>query len=251
MSLIDDLIAGVDYPDAVVRDVRVGVGWTAVLSARCGVAKTYGIHSTQHVRIPGAGELIGLPAIEMAQFARSLNQLEASLGVAALNSMIEPKGEIGANAMDLFKEKLRGKRAVMVGRFPVEIRELVEAATDFWILELNPALIDESERVLPVTAAPSVLSTAEVVALTGSTLVTQSLEYYLSLCRNAYTIVLGPSTPLSEVLFRYGADVVAGIEVVNPDAVLAVISQGGGRMHPSAFGKTIRYRMLTAPTTGE
>lgn len=153
--------------------------------------------------------------------------------------------------MDLFKERLRGKRAVMVGRFPVEVAELAQSAADFWILELNPALVNPEERVLPVTAAPSILSAAEVVAVTGSTLITQSLEYYLSLCPTAYTIVLGPSTPLSEVLFRYGVNVVAGTEVVNPDALLAVISQGGGRIHPSTFGNAIRYRMMTAPTVAE
>jgi uncharacterized protein (DUF4213/DUF364 family) len=247
MALIDDLIGAVEYPDAVAKHVRVGVTWTAVVSEKFGLAKTYGIPSARSVHIRDAGKLTGKPAAELAQYATSWNQLEASIGVAALNSMIEPKGVIEENALDVFRNKAVGKRAVMVGRFPVELDELIDTAEDFCIIEMNPALVDVEEQVLPVMAVPTVLPAAEVVAITGSTLITQSLEYYLSLCRQAYTIILGPSTPMSEVLFRYGADVVASTEIINPDVVLSVLSQGGGRLHPSTLGDDIRYRMMTKP----
>jgi uncharacterized protein (DUF4213/DUF364 family) len=244
MQLIDDLIANVDYPDAIVRDVRVGVTWTGVLSERCGLAKTYGIPVAHKVRIRDAGKLIGKRAIELAEYAKSWNQVEASIGVAALNSMLEPKGQIADNALHLFKEKAVGKRAVMVGRFPVSIDDIVMAAKEFWIIELNPTLVDPADHILPVTAAPSVLPKAEVVAITGSTLINQSLEHFLTLCEQAFTIVLGPSTPMLETFFRYGVNVIAGTEVVDPEPVLRVISQGGGRIHPRTFGDDIRFRML-------
>jgi uncharacterized protein (DUF4213/DUF364 family) len=247
MSLLDDLIAGVDYPDAIVKDVRVGITWTAVVSERFGLAKTYGIPSAHSVHVRDSGKLVGKRAVDLAQYAKSWNQLEASIGVAALNSMIQPKGVIEENALDLFKNKAVGKRAVMVGRFPVAMDELIDTAEDFCIVELNPALVDVEEQVLPVMAASSVLPAAEVVAITGSTLITQSLEYYLSLCRQAFIIVLGPSTPMSDVLFRYGASVVAGTEIVSPDIVMSVLSEGGGRLHPSTFGDDIRYRLMAKP----
>ena len=75
MSMIEDLIANVDHPDAVVQDVRVGVTWTGVVSARCGLAKTYGIPVAHKVRIRDAGRLIGKKAIELAEYATALGWL--------------------------------------------------------------------------------------------------------------------------------------------------------------------------------
>ena len=246
MPLIDDLIASAEYPDAIVNDVRVGVTWTAVVSEHCGLAKTYGIPVAHKVRIRDAGNMIGKKAIDLAEYAKSWNQVEASIGVAALNSMIGPKGSLEGNGLKLFKEKAIGKHAVMVGRFPISIEEISASAKEFWILELNPAIVNPEGRVLPVTAAPTVLSTADVVAVTGSTLINQSLEYFLSLCKQAFTIVLGPSTPMLDVLYDYGANVIAGTEVLRPEGVLAVLSQGGGRIHPRTFGDDIQFRMMRA-----
>ena len=90
--------------------------------------------------------------------------------------MVEPKGSTEGNGLQLFKEKTVGKRAVMVGRFPVAIGDIAASAKEFWVLELNPAIVNPDDRILPVTAAPSVLPTADVVAVTGSTLINHSLE---------------------------------------------------------------------------
>ena len=46
-------------------------------------------------------------------------------------------------------------------------------------------------------------------------------------CRpGALVIVLGPTAPLSPVLFDYGVDVISGSRVVDVEAVLRYISQG-------------------------
>jgi uncharacterized protein (DUF4213/DUF364 family) len=39
-------------------------------------------------------------------------------------------------------------------------------------------------------------------------------------------LVLGPSTPLSPILFDYGVDILSGSVVENLDAVLQAVSQG-------------------------
>jgi uncharacterized protein (DUF4213/DUF364 family) len=68
----------------------------------------------------------------------------------------------------------------------------------------------------------------DVVAITGMTLLNQTLEGLLKLCSpKAYVILLGPSTPLSPVLFNYGVDIISGSIVEKIDPVLQVISQGG------------------------
>ena len=44
--------------------------------------------------------------------------------------------------------------------------------------------------------------------------------------RVAFVLVLGPTTPLSPVLFNYGVDVISGTLVTDPETVLRYVSQG-------------------------
>jgi uncharacterized protein (DUF4213/DUF364 family) len=90
------------------------------------------------------------------------------------------------------------------------------------ILERNPGKGD-----LPEEDAPKVLPGAEVVAITGMTFVNQTLEEVLAMCpHDALTILLGPSTPLSPLLFDYGVDLLCGAVVREVDQVLRAIGQG-------------------------
>ena len=45
-------------------------------------------------------------------------------------------------------------------------------------------------------------------------------------CRNSFVVVLGPSTPMSPVLFDYGVDVLSGVSVSDKDTVLRGVSEG-------------------------
>ena len=58
---------------------------------------------------------------------------------------------------------------------------------------------------------------------------------------HAQVMVLGPSTPLSPVLFEYGVDMISGAAVNTApddiDSLLAAVSQGGG------FGQIHRPRV--------
>lgn len=57
-------------------------------------------------------------------------------------------------------------------------------------------------------AASDLIPQADVVAITGSALINHTLDRLLSLAKRQATVpVLGPSTPLSPVLFEYGASI--------------------------------------------
>ncbi|NLG70882.1 MAG: hypothetical protein GX495_02400, partial [Chloroflexi bacterium] len=65
------------------------------------------------------------------------------------------------------------------------------------------------------------------VALTGSALINHTLDRLLSYCRpEAQVMILGPSTPLSAVLFKHGATLLSGSVVVDEAAVFRTVSQG-------------------------
>jgi len=85
MNILDDLLDSLDM-DAPVRTVLVGAHWTAVCSRFCGLASTFtGDKPHGHAPVRDVGRLHEKSARELAEYARSDNLLEASIGVAAIN----------------------------------------------------------------------------------------------------------------------------------------------------------------------
>jgi len=122
----------------------------------------------------------------------------------------------------------------LVGHFPF-VPALRETAGRLWVLELRPHPGDvgaeEAEAVLPQ---------ADIVAITGSAFINHSLEGLLGLCRpESFVMVLGPTTPLSPVLFDHGVDVISGTRVVDPELALRCVSEG------ATFRQIRGVRLLT------
>ena len=110
----------------------------------------------------------------------------------------------------------------MVGRFPF-VPRLRPRVGELVVLEQDPGPDD-----LPADQAPEILPGAEVVAITGMTLINHTLEGLLALCSpETFVILLGPSTPLAPLLFDYGVDILSGAVVTAIEPVLRIVSQGG------------------------
>jgi len=231
MKLIEDLIAGSKNNDAPVQDVRVGVSWTGVLGKYCGLAKTYGVPVVHGNYTKDMGRLTEKTTLELAEYSYSWNLIEASIGIAALNAMTKTDRSVDINARDLIFEKANGKKVGVSGSFPF-IPQLKKLAKEMWVFELDPFKLDPANRIITETAAENIIPQCEVVVITGSTLINKSAGRLLELSRlaQAYTVVLGPSTPMSEVWFDYGVDLVAGAEVIQPEPVLLKLSQSGGML---------------------
>jgi hypothetical protein len=162
-------------------------------------------------------------ARELAEYARSEIPLEASIGLAAINSLIEvePANAVELDAEEVLAKNGPGKNIAMVGHFPF-IRRLQQTAKNLWIIEKHP-----SEGEYPASAAHDLIPRADVVALTGSALINHTLDGLLALCPpEALVLVLGPTTPLSKVLFDHGATIISGSQVVDEAAALRTIGQG-------------------------
>jgi hypothetical protein len=154
--------------------------------------------------------------------------LEQAAGIAALNAalaaaLVQRGTTLGdENGLDLIARLGTGKHLAVVGAFPYLKTIRLEAARS-WVLELDP-----SEDELPAAAAPEILPQADVVGITGSTLANGTLEALLRLCRrDAFVAVIGPTTPLSPILFDYGVDVLCGTLADDPDEMLDAILAGG------------------------
>ena len=221
MKALDDLISSLSG-DSVVREVHTCVFWTAVLSKHCGLASTFHEPHPSHRPVRKAGSLIGLSALELAQYARSDNVLEASIGMAAINSLIDIDEArcVKENALDVLARKGRGKNIAIVGRFPWTPK-LRRIARTLWVIEQRP-----QKGELPAEAAEDVLPQADVVGLTGTSFINHTVDRLLALSKSSFVVMVGPTTPLLPVLFDYGVDILAGTQVVEPDKTIRSISQG-------------------------
>lgn len=224
MTIIRDLLDILTH-DEPVRSVVVGAHWTMVCSRYCGLATT--INPTtphdQQVLVREAGSLHQKHARQLAEYALSGNRLEAGIGIAAINSLIDVdvKHVTEMNASEVLAERGRGKNVALVGHFPF-IPLLRRTAGQLFVIEQNP-----SEGDYPADQAPDLIPKADVVAITGSALINHTLDGLLELCRpGALVIVLGPSTPLSPVLFEHGVDIIAGSLVTEKEVVHHYVSQG-------------------------
>lgn len=236
MKILDDLIEGL--ADAPAREVRVGRFWTAVWSRHCGLASTTGPGEHQHGSrfVRDAGSLAGRSALELARLAYSDSSLETGIGLAAINSLLEVDEPrcVELNAGDLLVERGRDKRVALVGHFPF-VPALREAAARLWVLELRPRPGDTGAE-----EAEDIVPQAEVVAITGSAFINRSLEGLLNLCsQDAFVVILGPTTPLSPILFDHGAHVISGTRVVDPELALRSASEG------ATFRQIRGIRLLT------
>lgn len=240
MSLLVDLLdAACQAPPLIAVDLVAGPRFTAIAAATTvdaapvagGVAYT---NAGDHV--PGfdveaatraiAGAVIGRPLAAIVGALApgngvAVGDVAHDVGVAALNALLaslvqrnETPLESG-NGLELLARAAAGKRLAVVGRFPY-LQEIRSEAAQSWVLELEP----EGDE-LPAQAAAGVIPLADVVGITGSTLANGTLEGLLALCRpGAVVAVIGPTTPLSPVLFRYGARVLCGSLMEQPALAL-------------------------------
>lgn len=133
----------------------------------------------------------------------------------------------------------------MIGGFPF-IDQLKAIASEMYALELDPYQLNPRQNILPDSAAEYLIPECDLLIATGSTLINKSMERILALAGKgkAYTVILGPSTIMSEVLFDYGADMVAGAEVLKPEAILNKISQSGGMIESKVCSGEITFRVM-------
>ena len=221
MKILDDLISSLSE-DSAVREVHACVFWTAVVSKNCGLASTFREEHPHHRIVRGAGDLRNRSALGLATYAKSDNLLEASIGMATINSLIEidETNCVAENALDILAEKGTGKNIAVVGHFPW-IPKLQKVAKKVWVLEQRPQAGD-----LPAEAAENVIPQADVVAITGTSLINHTIEELLELSKDSFVVMVGPTSPLSPVLFVWGVDVISGTKVVEPEKAIQSISQG-------------------------
>lgn len=235
-EIYDQLIDAIPE-DLTVKEYMIGMHWILVRSERgLGLAKT--VRNGQ----PGAKleNIIGMPLKELAKYIKSWNMIDASLGLAAINSVFNNKANImnisdpdgddqedsqpeDLNAFTRYIKDIVGKKVAVVGHFPK-----IEALND--ICQLT--IIDKSPRRpgdYPESACEYILPEQDVVYITGTCIINKTLPRMIELSKNAKIILIGPSVPMSFCLFAHGVDTIAGMMVVDDQALWQAVLEGGNK----------------------
>jgi hypothetical protein len=207
-----------------VADVRVGLGYTAVLldDGGCGLAGTVVEGADWGCTVlPEAGELVGLSALHSAELALSTNSVAASVGVATVNAVLNRSGNEGPDLLEVLP--VSGAVVGMVGHFRPFVKALREKAAKLHIFERQP----DSPEIHPDWAAERILPECDVVIITSLTLVNKTLDHLVELTKGEIALI-GPTTPLSSVFASHGISHLFGMVVSDVQQTLAIVSQAGG-----------------------
>ncbi|MFM8333746.1 MAG: Rossmann-like domain-containing protein [Candidatus Methylumidiphilus sp.] len=239
-DLLQDYAAG---PEAV-REVLIGLVWTYCEADAGGLAMSPGIPTRT---LPWAGQLRGKPVAELARWVREFEPYPATVGMAAVNAAINRRHRLpdgltlnpaaGGNlaVFEHFLPFIKGKKIVVVGRYPGLDGFCKEHQLNLTVLERNPGHGDTGDA-----ACEYLLPGAEWVFLTASSIPNKTFPRLAELARNAVTVLMGPTTPWLPDLYHFGIDYLAGVEIADRDKLRATVAEGGG---VRLFDEAVRYRV--------
>lgn len=211
--------------------------------------------------MPFPGKLRGRRAADLAREALSEHGIRRAIGIAAVNALAEhcwsrrPHPEVtlrpGLDAFDA-TEIRPGEKVVVVGAFIPFLKELKRRGQSYLVLEQDPATLkaDELPFFRPAEMAAEVLPGADVVLITGATLVNRTLEDLLALARpDTRVTVVGPTVGMRpEAFLARGADVLGCVRITDPDAFLDLLAEGGSGYH--FFGRSAQKLALVRRPAG-
>ena len=228
-EIYDELIDGISETPTV-KYYQGGYNWSRVISSEgtMGMAMTIPILTRETISTDES--LTGKSLKDVAKLVKSWNLVEAAIGHAAINCWynhlervekcgIEHPGVTINNrdAFDVYSEDVQDKKVAIVGHFPY-IEKKFEGKCQLSILERNPNIGDFID-----SACEYILPEQDYVFATASTFVNKTMPRLLELSKNAKYILVGPSTPLTSILFDHGVHGLSGIVVNDVDRMEEIL----------------------------
>ena len=261
---------GIDFEKLTVERIAVGLFFTGakLSNGAGGVSYTPVKDIPQAVCCPSsAGRIFdpvkinGMKAAAVLAALPSDEPIKAAIAIATLNALSAicwQRGltdnyriQMNTDAVDVVRMPAESSVAV-IGAFVPVLRKLKARGGRWWVIEQDPKTLkgDEMDHFIPAGQSKETISAADVLIITGVTLVNHTLEPILKAARtDAEIAVVGPTASmLPEALFERGARVVGGVWVKKPDELLDVLAAGGSGYH--FFDKLAPRIVIEKPLIG-
>ena len=174
----------------------------------------------------------------------SADPIKTAVAIATLNALSASCWESGktgnytiemnTDAQDVVRMPVE-KSVAVVGAFVPILRTLKHRGGKWWVVEQDPQTLkpDELGHYVPADDSENIIQAADVLIITGVTLINHTLEPILRLAnKGAEIAVIGPTASLlPEPLFERGVQIIGGVWVKQPEALLDILSAGGSGYH--------------------
>lgn len=199
--------------------------------------------------LPWTGKFRGRPVTDFFDALFDRSPMKRAIGIAILNALSatfleqgresEYTIEKGSDALEMI-EIPDGANVVVIGALVPILQRLKKRGSPFSIIEMDPRTLKDDEMPfwVPVERTVEVVPGADLLVITGTTLLFHSLEPILACAKKgAQVVVVGPTASmLPGAFFRRGVTVLGGDLVIRPDDLLDILSEGGSGYH--FFGKS-------------
>jgi len=243
-----------------VAEVRIGLGYTAVRldTGEAGVAWTPHVTSSSCTQLQAAGTLGGSKAGKILALLVDESPLARAVGLATANALLasRPTEVVSREGIVASLQLDEKDHVVMVGFFAPLLGDLKKTGCRLDIIELNPA---HGQGTLTSEEGETALADCSVAIVTGTSLINGTFSRINSaLGKPRAAVLLGPSAPLMPEAFSATKIThVAGSRVTEPEALLKIVSEGGGTrlMKPYLDFQTLSWMPASkkekAPCSGE
>lgn len=205
--------------------------------------------------MPRAGKMKNTPVLDIFSSIDLESPIKKAIGIAVMNALSagiwadNPHQNYTVVEGDDFlslSQKPEITKAVVIGALIPILKMLKEKSIPYRIAELDLRTLkgEELSWYVHPDELPGELQTADLVIISGTTLINNTLEQILSYCSPAATILtVGPTaTMLPDAFFKRGITACLGNLVVEPEEILDVLSEGGSGYH--FFGTSSKKVMI-------
>ncbi len=231
-----------------IDQITIGQVWTVCQQRRhqkidCGLSMTPVVVTRT---LQWSGTLAGRAIKDVAQWITEWDPYQAAVGMAAvncsINAMDKPETQLldftqGAANLTVFEHFLpltEGQKVVVIGHYPG-----IEAYIEKYGWQVLERVTQPGDY--PDPACEFLLPDADWVFLSASTIPNKTFPRLAELAASAKTVLMGPTVPWLPELYEFGIDYLAGVDVINADALYQTAAEGGG---VRIFETGVRYKML-------
>ena len=214
-----------------VRDVRIGLGYTAVLleNGQAGVAFTFNESMKKGCTIfTGLHPLAGRDASELLTFLGSTDKIEMAVALATANALTNTMrdGLLEGDILEYIQITPQDKVG-MVGFFSPLLPRLKKMTSSIFIFE---QIKERQGNLLPEEDVHELLPQCQVALITSTSIVNHTIEKILDAARSCREVaLLGASTPLVPQAFTdTPVTFLSGVIVARQQEILRIVSEGGG-----------------------